>query len=91
MVGSAGGGDRERPAEARRVPPSRREQARRIALIVLAGLGVAFAVLNVNDVEVNWILGTWSTPLILVIAISFLLGAACGFLVAHRRPPRRRR
>lgn len=91
MVGSAGGGGGERPAETRRVPPSRREQARTIALVVFADLGVLFAVLNFNDVEVNWLFGTWSTPLIVVIAISFLLGAACGFLVAHRRPPRRRR
>jgi uncharacterized integral membrane protein len=63
----------------------RREQARTIAAVGLGGLAAAFAVLNVDEVDVNWILGTWSTPLIIVIAISFLIGAGLGFLVARRR------
>jgi uncharacterized integral membrane protein len=63
----------------------RRERARTIGLLVLAGLAVLFAVLNFDEVEVNWLLGTWSTPLIVVIALSFLLGAGVGYLVAHRR------
>ena len=85
MVGSAGGGEHERPAESRRLPPSRRDQARTVSLVLLIGLGVAFAVLNLEDVAVNWVFGTWSTPLIVVIAISFLLGSAVGFLLARRR------
>ena len=72
-------------AEHRDLPASRRDQARTVALIVLAGLGVLFAVLNFDKVDVNWLLGTFSTPLIVVIAISFLLGAAVGFLLARRR------
>jgi uncharacterized integral membrane protein len=63
----------------------RREQARTIAAVGLGGLGAAFAVLNLDEVDVNWILGTWSTPLIVVIAISILIGAGLGFLVARRR------
>jgi uncharacterized integral membrane protein len=63
----------------------RREQARTIAALGLGGLGAAFAVLNVDDVDVNWILGTWSTPLIIVIAVSLLIGAGLGFLVGRRR------
>jgi uncharacterized integral membrane protein len=47
-------------------------------------------VLNFDKVEVNWLLGTWSTPLIIVIAVSFLLGAGAGFLLA-RRPHRPRK
>jgi uncharacterized integral membrane protein len=86
MVGSAGGGRDERAAEARRRPPSRRDQARTVALVLLAGLGVLFAVLNFDQVQVNWLLGTWSTPLIIVIAISFLLGSGVGYLLARRRP-----
>jgi uncharacterized integral membrane protein len=42
-------------------------------------------VLNVDEVDVNWILGTWSTPLIVVIAVSMVIGAGLGFLVARRR------
>jgi uncharacterized integral membrane protein len=73
------------PAEGR--PPARgkREQARTIGVLALGGLGAAFAVLNVDEVDVNWILGTWSTPLIIVIALSILIGAALGFLVGRRR------
>jgi uncharacterized integral membrane protein len=69
----------------RTVARGRREQARTIAAFGLGGLGALFAVLNVDEVEVNWILGTWSTPLIIVIAVSFLIGAGLGFLVARRR------
>ena len=86
MVGSAGGGGSEQPVGTGRRSLSRREQARTVSLVVLVGLGVAFAVLNFDDVEVNWLFGTWSTPLIVVIAISFLLGSGAGFLLG-RRPP----
>jgi uncharacterized integral membrane protein len=54
--------------------PSRREQARRAALIVLAALITAFAVLNLGDVKVNWIVGSGRAPLIIVIAIALLVG-----------------
>lgn len=63
----------------------RREQARTVTMVGLGGLGAAFAVLNVDEVDVNWILGTWSTPLIIVIAVSFLIGAGLGILVGRRR------
>jgi len=33
-----------------------------------------FAVLNFKDVEVNWIFGKSSTPLIIVIVLSLLVG-----------------
>jgi uncharacterized integral membrane protein len=91
MAGSAGGGRGKRPVESRGLPPSRRDQARTIGLVVLAGLGVLFAVLNFDEVQVNWLLGTWSTPLIIVIAISFLLGSSVGYLLARRRPTKSRR
>jgi uncharacterized integral membrane protein len=60
-------------------------EKRQIAVVGLAGLGGVFAVLNLDEVEVNWILGTWSTPLIIVIALSMLVGAALGILVSRRR------
>jgi putative membrane protein len=63
----------------------RREQARTVVAFVLGGVGAVFAVLNLDDVDVNWVFGTWSTPLIVVIALSFLLGAGVGFLVSRRR------
>jgi uncharacterized integral membrane protein len=66
---------------------SRRQQARLIGGVALAALGVAFAFVNLDEVEVNWIVGTWDTPLIIVIAISILVGAALGYVAARRRRP----
>ena len=63
----------------------RRVDRRQIALLGLAGVGGVFAALNLDEVEVNWILGTWETPLIIVIAISMLIGAGLGYLVTRRR------
>ena len=60
-------------------------EARQIAALVLAALGIAFAVLNLDEVRVNWLLATWRTPLIVVIALSMVVGAALGFLVSRRR------
>lgn len=56
-----------------------------IGVVAVSALAAAFAVLNVDEVDVNWILGTWSTPLIIVIAISILIGAGLGFLIGRRR------
>lgn len=53
---------------------SRRELARTGGLVGLAVLMTLFAVLNVKDVEVNWIFGKSSTPLIIVIVVSLLVG-----------------
>jgi uncharacterized integral membrane protein len=60
-------------------------ERRQIAGVVLAGIGGVFAAVNVDEVEVNWILGTWSTPLIVVIAVSMVIGAGLGLLVSRRR------
>ena len=61
------------------------DRRKQIAAAILGGLGVLFAALNLGEVQVNWILGTWSTPLVLVIVVSFLLGVAGGLLLARRR------
>ena len=60
-------------------------EKRQIAGLALAGLGVAFAVANFDEVEVNWLLGTWETPLIVVIAVSMVIGGGLGYLAARRR------
>lgn len=60
-------------------------EKRQIGGLVLAAFGAAFAALNLDEVDVNWILGTWETPLIVVIALSMVIGAALGYLVARRR------
>jgi uncharacterized integral membrane protein len=53
---------------------SRREQGRRAALLVLTAAITAFAVLNLGEVKVNWIVGSGKAPLIIVIVIALLVG-----------------
>jgi uncharacterized integral membrane protein len=60
-------------------------EKRQLAGLVLAALGIAFAAVNLDEVDVNWVLGTWETPLIIVIALSMVLGAGLGFLASRRR------
>jgi uncharacterized integral membrane protein len=45
----------------------------------------AFALLNLEEVEVDWLLGSGSTPLIVVILLTFACGALCGWVFAKRR------
>ena len=73
------------PAPKRRPKLLAKENRRLLAGMVLGAVVAVFAVLNRDEVEVNWILGTWSTPLIIVIAISFLLGAATGWIAKTAR------
>jgi uncharacterized integral membrane protein len=60
-------------------------EKRQVGALVLAGAGVAFAVANFDEVKVDWIVADSRTPLIVVIALSMLIGAALGFLVSRRR------
>jgi uncharacterized integral membrane protein len=62
------------PAQTPEHQRSRREMARTGLLILLAVLMTLFAVLNVKEVEVNWIFGKSETPLIIVIVVSLLVG-----------------
>ena len=52
---------------------------------MVSALVALLAVLNLDEVEVNWIIGTFDTPLIVVIAVSVLLGAAPATAAARRR------
>lgn len=72
------------PAEQRR---NRREIARGTAVAVLAVLITLFAVLNVKEVEVDWIFGSNKVPLIVVIVVSLLVG----ILITHFAELRARR
>jgi uncharacterized integral membrane protein len=74
-------------------PPSERrsatERARLIGMLVLAVLITLFAVLNGNEVKVDWIIGSGHAPLIVVIVISVLIGILLTYL-AERRKQRKR-
>ncbi len=67
----------------------RRLGSRQLGVLVLATLLVVFAVLNLDDVSVDWLVATWQTPLIIVIAVSVLVGAGIGFQIGRRRRPAR--
>jgi uncharacterized integral membrane protein len=69
------------PGDAKRRPAQR---ARIAAACILGALAAAFAILNTGKVKVDWILGSWSTPLIIVIAVSFLVGVAADRLSVVR-------
>ncbi len=74
-------------------PPARRstsELARTGGLLALAVLITLFAVLNLEDVKVNWIVGSGHAPLIVVIAVAMLVGVVMSYL-AERLARRRRR
>ena len=60
-------------------------EKRQIAGLGLAAVGITFAAVNLDDVKVNWVLGTWRTPLIVVIALSIVIGAGLGLLIARGR------
>jgi uncharacterized integral membrane protein len=74
--------------EQRDQPKTARDNSRLLAMAILGGLGILFAVVNFDRVDVNWVFGDWRTPLIVVIAVSFGLGFALGTLLARRRAKR---
>jgi uncharacterized integral membrane protein len=72
-----------------RAPAERRERARLIAAGVLGAVVAVFAVLNLGEVKVHWLFATGRTPLILVVALAFVLGMLVDRLVLRARRKRR--
>jgi uncharacterized integral membrane protein len=73
----------------KRTGPRKRDQARTAALVILAVVITLFAVLNTEDVKVDWIVGSGNAPLIIVIVISLLVGIILTHF-AERRAAKRR-
>ena len=61
-----------------------RENRRLVFALVVGAVAAAFAVLNFDEVEVNWLITTSSTPLVIVIVVAFAAGAVTGWLLARR-------
>ena len=80
----------EQAEQVEKPPRSARERSRTIALVALAILITLFAVLNLDEVKVDWIVGSGHAPLIIVIVISMLIGIALSHF-SRRRSGRRRR
>ena len=55
---------------------------------LLIAFAVLFAVVNLEEVEVDWIIGTWETPLVVVILLCLALGAGVGWVAARRHRDR---
>jgi uncharacterized integral membrane protein len=72
-----------------RSPAERRQRARLISAAVLGAVVAAFALVNVGDVKVHWLVATGRTPLIIVIALAFVLGMIVDRLVIRARRKRR--
>lgn len=53
---------------------------RLVLFILVAVLGIAFAVLNADPVEFSYSFGIWRAPLSLILAITFSLGALLGVI-----------
>ena len=60
------------------------EMARASALFVLSALAIVFAVLNLEDVKVDWAFGSGDAPLIVVIVISLLVGIVLTYSAERR-------
>jgi uncharacterized integral membrane protein len=65
-----------------------RANARLVVMMAAAALLVWFALANFGDVSINFWLHTSRAPLILVIVISGVLGAAISALARRHRNPR---
>ena len=74
------------PGEAKR---KRSETTRRSLLVVLAVLVTLFAAFNLDEVKVHWVVGSGHAPLIIVIAVSLLVGVVLAYFT-ERRGRRRR-
>jgi uncharacterized integral membrane protein len=78
----------DRPA-GRAPARSRTESARTIGLLGIGAIVVVFAIVNLDDVKVDWIVTSSSTPLIVVIVLSFVLGLVTGLIGRRVRRARR--
>jgi uncharacterized integral membrane protein len=80
----------DEPIEQPHARRSRSEMARTGSLVVVAILATLFAVLNLDEVKVDWIFGSGHAPLIIVIVTSLLAGIVLSYL-ADRLARKRRR
>jgi uncharacterized integral membrane protein len=78
------------PAKRPEDKPDRAAGTRMAAAAILGGIAAVFAVINLDKVKVDWLVGSAQTPLILVIVLSMLLGAGLDRLLVRRARKRKR-
>ena len=71
--------------------PDRTAKTRLAAASILGGVAAVFAFVNLDKVSVDWVIGSWQTPLIVVIVLSMLLGALLDRAFVHRAKRQRRK
>lgn len=74
----AGRAGRQRPGVVKRTTNT----VGRVLLIVVGALIAIFAIVNLQDVEVDWIFGRVQTPLILALVVALVAGIIIGWLAA---------
>jgi uncharacterized integral membrane protein len=62
-----------------------RQTVRILAIVVLAGILALWAFANTDEVDVDWLVTTTSGPLVVVIAISALIGFLLGAVATWRQ------
>jgi lipopolysaccharide assembly protein A len=70
--------------------PRKERSWRFYAAIVIAVIALVFIVQNSQEVEVDFIVATTSTPLFFILLITFLAGFLAGWLWPHVRRDRKR-
>lgn len=63
---------------------SKRDNARRLAIGILAAVALVFAILNFEDVKVDLLFGSVTMPLVIVIAACLLIGGLIGAYLGRR-------
>jgi uncharacterized integral membrane protein len=66
-------------------PTSRRFGAAQVTVTVIAVVLLVFALVNLDDVPIDFVVDTVRAPLILVIVICAALGFVLGWFVGRRR------
>ena len=77
----------ERSHQAAQPQPTRSPVRTWLGYLLIA-FAILFAVVNLEEVEVDWIIGTWETPLVVVILLCLALGAGVGWVAARRHSAR---
>jgi uncharacterized integral membrane protein len=62
-----------------------RLQPRALAGLILVAVVALFAVLNLDEARVNWIVTTTRTPMVVVILVSAAIGLGVGWIAGRRR------
>jgi uncharacterized integral membrane protein len=74
----------------KRIEPRWRVTAREVIGIVILVLVLVFALVNLEDAKIDFVVDQVTMPILFVIAVPALVGFVAGVLVQHHRSKRRR-